>query len=67
MIVWARADRIKAEVADVTDEWLTRFRVTHLGDVKKLGPNQNARLLYRTSAVLAALDGDACNSQDVQR
>lgn len=58
MIAWARADRIKAEVADVTDDWLTKFRATHLGDVKKLGPNRNARLLYRSEAVLAALEGE---------
>lgn len=56
MIAWARAERIQAEVADVTDEWLARFKATHLGDVRKLGPNRNARLLYRSEAVLAALD-----------
>jgi hypothetical protein len=56
MIAWGRAGDIQREVANVPDNWLRTFCVRHPGDVRKFGTSRNSTLLYRSEAVLAAVE-----------
>ena len=56
MIVWGRADDIQREVAHVPEHWLSAFMVRHPGDVRKFGTSRNSTLLFRSDAVLAAVE-----------
>ena len=60
MIVWGRAADIKREVANVPDNWLIRFAVSHPDDIRKLGDARCSTLLYRTEAVLTAIETGEC-------
>lgn len=56
MIVWGRAVDIQREVAHVPENWLRTFMVRHPADVRKFGSSRNSTLLYRSDAVLAAVE-----------
>lgn len=58
MIVWARMKKIQEMVADVSETWLDRFAAAeeNKNNVRKMGTYQNAPLLFRSSAVLAAVE-----------
>jgi len=56
MIIWGRADDIQREVAHVPDNWLRVFMLRHPDDVRKFGNSRNSTLLYRSDAVLAAVE-----------
>lgn len=56
MIIWGRADDIQREVAHVPDNWLVTFRVRHPADVRKFGNSRNSTTLYRSQAILDAVE-----------
>ena len=56
MIVWGRADDIQREVANVPMNWLYRFAAKRPNDIRKMGEAQGSSLLYRTSAILEAIE-----------
>lgn len=56
MKVWASKSAIMSEVADVPENWLAEFAAAQPDDVRKFAAAQNGRLLYRTAAVLQAID-----------
>lgn len=57
MIAWGREKDIQREVANVPNGWLDAFAVAHKADTRKLGTSQNSTLLFRSEAVLAAVEG----------
>ena len=56
MKVWASMKSIRAEVADVPENWLLRFASSRPGDIRKMGDSTNSTLLFRSSAVLDAIE-----------
>lgn len=56
MIAWGRMPDIQREVAHVPQKWLAGFAIAHPGDVRKLGSWDNAAVLFRSTAVLAAVE-----------
>ena len=56
MIVWGRIDDIQEQVAHVPENWLRTFMVRHPADVRKFGTSRNSTLLFRSAAVLAAVE-----------
>ena len=56
MIAWGRMPDIQREVAHVPQKWLAGFAIAHPGDVRKLGRGDNAAVLFRTAAILAAVE-----------
>ena len=56
MKVWASRRSIRAEVADVPEGWLDRFAVNQPDDVRKFGDARNATLVFRSAAVVAAIE-----------
>ena len=55
MKTWATVAAIRDEIADVPHGWLDGFVFAHPEDVRKFA-GHNGKLLYRVSAVLAAID-----------
>lgn len=60
MIVWGRAEDIRAQVANVPTNWLYRFAAKRPNDVRKLGEAQGSTLLFRAAAVLEAIESNEC-------
>lgn len=56
MIQWASKKSLTASVADVPDNWLVRFAAAQPNDIRKFGSARNSTLLYRSEAVLAAIE-----------
>ena len=56
MIAWGRMQDIQREVANVPENWLRTFQVRHPADVRKFGTSRNSTLLFRSEAVLAAVE-----------
>ncbi len=56
MIAWGREKDIQREVANVPNGWLDAFAVAHKADTRKFGASSNSTLLFRTDAVLAAIE-----------
>lgn len=56
MKVWASRRSIRAEIADVPEGWLDRFAVNQPDDVRKFGDARNSTLVFRSSAVVAAIE-----------
>ena len=56
MKVWASMKSIRAEVADVPENWLLRFATKRPGDIRKMGDSVNSTLLFRSAAVLDAIE-----------
>lgn len=54
--VWASKRSVREGIADVPECWLDRFAVAQPGDVRKFGSARNATLVYRTSAILDAVE-----------
>lgn len=60
MKIWASKDAIQEEIADVPENWLKGFAFSHPLDIRKFAAKRNGTLLYRVSAVVAAIeDGEA--------
>lgn len=67
MIAWGRMRDIQEQVANVPDKWLVAFAAVHGSDVRKFGPSRNSTLLYRSAAVLAAVEaGEIYGAQDAE-
>lgn len=56
MIAWESAKQIQEQVAGVPDNWLHRFAAARPNDIRKLGEHSNSTLLFRSSAVLEAVE-----------
>ena len=56
MIVWGRIEDIQKQVAHVPENWLRTFMVRHPADIRKFGTSRNSTLLFRSGAVLAAVE-----------
>lgn len=56
MIAWGRAEDIQREVAHVPENWLRTFVLRHPADIRKFGTSRNSTLLFRSAAVLAAVE-----------
>jgi hypothetical protein len=56
MIAWGRVEDIKREVANVPENWLRMFMIRHPADVRKFGSSRNSTLLFRSEAILAAVE-----------
>lgn len=56
MIVWARKDDVQTMVANVPDKWLLHFAAANPQHVRKFGDSRNSTLLYRSAAVLDAVE-----------
>lgn len=56
MIAWGRAEDIQREVAHVPENWLRTFVLRHPADIRKFGTSRNSTLLFRSEAVLAAVE-----------
>lgn len=56
MKVWASRRSIRAEIADVPEGWLDRFAVNQPDDVRKFGDARNSTLVFRSAAVVAAIE-----------
>jgi len=68
VIVWGRAGDIQREVANVPDNWLRTFMGRHPADVRKFGSSRNSTLLFRSDAVLAAVEaGELSESDESQK
>ena len=74
MIAWGKKSDIRQQVANVPENWLDTFAVKQPNDIRKFGSAQNSTLLYRSSAILEAVeqqlyfrnetkDGEAKNEQ----
>lgn len=60
MKIWASKDAIREEIADVPENWLKGFALSHPLDIRKFAAKRNGTLLYRVAAVVAAIeDGEA--------
>jgi len=66
MIAWGRAEDIQREVAHVPENWLRMFMLRHPGDVRKFGNSRNSTLLFRTDAVLAAVEAGETSEVEKQ-
>ena len=56
MIEWVSKKGCREKVAEVPDNWLVRFAANQPNDIRKFGDARNSTLLFRTSAVLAAVE-----------
>jgi hypothetical protein len=56
VIVWADRDALLREVATPPENWLVRFAREQPNDVRKLTEAVNGKILYRTAAVLDAIE-----------
>lgn len=54
--VWASRRSIRESIADVPENWLDRFAIAQPEDLRKFGTARNATLLYRTAAILEAVE-----------
>lgn len=59
MVAWANKKTIQKEVATVPDGWLYTFAASHPDDVRKLGDSQQSAMLYRSQAILDAIEQGA--------
>lgn len=66
MIVWGRAEDIQSDVAHVPENWLRTFSVRHPGDIRKFGNSRNSTLLFRSSAILAAVEAGETSEAEKQ-
>lgn len=65
---WATKSALLAEVADVPDNWLRGFVITHPLDCRKFADSRSGKMLYRVSAVLAAIEsGEAMPNDGIVR
>lgn len=53
---WASAAAIRSEIADVPGNWLKGFAIKHPKDCRKFASTRNGSMLFRVSAVLAAIE-----------
>ena len=68
MIAWGRVEDIKREVANVPENWLRTFMVKHPADIRKFGTSRNSTLLFRSDAVLAAVEaGELSELEEAQK
>lgn len=68
MIVWGRVEDIKREVANVPENWLRTFMVRHPADIRKFGGSRNSTLLFRSDAILAAVEaGELSEFEESQK
>lgn len=56
MIAWGREKDIQAAVANVPHNWLVKFAAKNPAHIRKFGEARNATLLYRSAAVLEAVE-----------
>jgi hypothetical protein len=56
MIEWVSKKGCREKVAEVPDNWLVRFAANQPNDIRKFGDARNSTLLFRTAAVLAAVE-----------
>lgn len=56
MIVWADKAALYREVAAAPENWLVRFAHEQPNDVRKLTEAPNGKLLYRSAAILDAIE-----------
>lgn len=56
MKIWASAAAVRAEIADVPENWLIRFAAARPNDIRKFGESANSKLLFRSAAVLDAIE-----------
>lgn len=56
MIAWGKKSDIRQQVANVPENWLDTFAVKQPNDIRKFGSAQNSTLLYRSSAILEAVE-----------
>ena len=54
--VWATKRSIRDGIADVPENWLYGFAANHPLDIRKYGDGRNSMLIFRVSAVLAAIE-----------
>ena len=66
MIAWGRMDDIQRDVAHVPENWLRTFSVRHPDDVRKFGTSRNSTLLFRSSAILAAVEAGETSEVEKQ-
>ena len=56
MIAWGKKSDIRQQVANVPENWLDVFAVKQPNDIRKFGSAQNSTLLYRSAAILEAVE-----------
>lgn len=56
MIEWVSKKGCRDKVAEVPENWLVRFAAAQPQDTRKFGNASNSTFLYRTTAVLAAIE-----------
>ena len=56
MIAWGKKSDIRQQVANVPENWLDTFAVKQPNDIRKFGSAQNSTLLYRSAAILEAVE-----------
>lgn len=56
MIEWVSKKGCREKVAEVPENWLIKFAANQPNDIRKFGDARNSTLLFRTSAVLAAVE-----------
>lgn len=66
MIVWGRVEDIKREVANVPENWLRMFMIRHPADVRKFGSSRNSTLLFRSEAILAAVEAGETSEEFIK-
>jgi hypothetical protein len=66
MIAWGRMEDIQREVAHVPENWLRTFMVRHPADIRKFGSSRNSTLLFRSDAVLAAVEAGETSEEFIK-
>ena len=66
MIAWGRAEDIQREVAHVPENWLRMFMVRHPADIRKFGNSRNSTLLFRSDAILAAVEAGETSEEFIK-
>lgn len=56
MLTWASYKVLKANVADVPENWIRSFAASHPYDCRKFASIRNGSMLYRVAAVLNAIE-----------
>ena len=56
MIEWVSKKGCREKVAEVPDNWLVKFAAAQPQDTRKFGDARNSTMLFRTAAVLAAVE-----------
>jgi hypothetical protein len=56
MIEWVSKKGCREKVAEVPENWLVKFAAAQPQDTRKFGDARNSTMLYRSSAVLAAVE-----------